>query len=56
MPAIAAARASGLATSPARSRRDTVFLRATQGDYDVVVAMYHDQGHIPIKLLAFEAA
>lgn len=32
---------------------DTVFLKAAQGQYDMVVAMYHDQGHIPVKLLAF---
>ena len=29
---------------------DTVFLRAIQGEFDLVVAMYHDQGHIPAKL------
>jgi 4-hydroxythreonine-4-phosphate dehydrogenase len=34
---------------------DTVFLRAVQGDFDIVVAMYHDQGHIPMKLLAFDS-
>jgi 4-hydroxythreonine-4-phosphate dehydrogenase len=34
---------------------DTVFLRATKGAYDVVVAQYHDQGHIPMKLLAFDS-
>ena len=34
---------------------DTVFLRATKGAYDIVVAMYHDQGHIPMKLLAFDS-
>lgn len=34
---------------------DTVFLKATQGQYDSVVAMYHDQGHIPMKLLAFDS-
>ncbi len=33
---------------------DTVFLRWHRGEYDAVVAMYHDQGHIPVKLLAFE--
>jgi len=33
---------------------DTVFLKAHKGQYDVVVAMYHDQGHIPTKLLAFD--
>ena len=32
---------------------DTVFLQAVQGKYDIVVAMYHDQGHIPLKLLGF---
>lgn len=32
---------------------DVVFLKAYKGDYDIVVAMYHDQGHIPLKLLAF---
>jgi 4-phospho-D-threonate 3-dehydrogenase / 4-phospho-D-erythronate 3-dehydrogenase len=33
---------------------DTVFLKAHKGKYDVVVAMYHDQGHIPMKMLAFD--
>lgn len=32
---------------------DTVFLQAHEGLYDMVVAMYHDQGHIPLKLLGF---
>ena len=32
---------------------DTVFTKAVGGFYDVVVAMYHDQGHIPIKLKGF---
>ena len=32
---------------------DSVFLRASQGEFDAVIAMYHDQGHIPIKLLGF---
>lgn len=32
---------------------DTVFLQAYEGQYDMVVAMYHDQGHIPLKLLGF---
>jgi 4-phospho-D-threonate 3-dehydrogenase / 4-phospho-D-erythronate 3-dehydrogenase len=35
---------------------DTVFNRAVKGDFDLVVAMYHDQGLIPIKLLAFDEA
>lgn len=34
---------------------DTVFLRAVKGDFDIVVAQYHDQGHIPVKLLAFDS-
>lgn len=33
---------------------DTVFLQASRGRFDVVIAMYHDQGHIPMKLLDFE--
>jgi len=32
---------------------DTVFVRAARGDFDVVVACYHDQGLIPVKLLSF---
>ncbi len=32
---------------------DSVFLRASQGEFDAVIAMYHDQGHIPVKLLGF---
>jgi 4-hydroxythreonine-4-phosphate dehydrogenase len=32
---------------------DIVFLQALKGKYDIVVAMYHDQGHIPLKLLGF---
>ncbi len=34
---------------------DTVFLRAYRGEFDIVVAMYHDQGHIPVKMLGFES-
>jgi 4-phospho-D-threonate 3-dehydrogenase / 4-phospho-D-erythronate 3-dehydrogenase len=33
---------------------DTVFLRAAAGDYDAVIAMYHDQGHIPSKFAGFD--
>jgi len=32
---------------------DTAFLRASKGEFDLVVAMYHDQGHIPLKMLGF---
>ncbi len=34
---------------------DTVFLHAINGKYDLVVAMYHDQGHIPLKLIGFSS-
>ena len=33
---------------------DTIFYRAARGSQDLIVAMYHDQGHIPMKLLEFE--
>ncbi len=33
---------------------DTVFTRAIRGEFDVVLAMYHDQGHIPVKVYGFE--
>lgn len=54
LPAVRAARARGLDVSDPQPP-DTVFLRATRGVYDIVVAMYHDQGHIPMKLLAFDS-
>ena len=53
-PAIEMARARGWTVSDPQPP-DTVFLRATRGEYDIVVAMYHDQGHIPMKLLAFDS-
>ena len=53
-PAIADARARGLNVS-APMPPDTIFLRAVNGEFDIVVAMYHDQGHIPMKLLAFDS-
>lgn len=34
---------------------DTLFFRARRGDFDIVVAMYHDQGHAPIKVLGLES-
>ena len=52
-PAVEAARARGMDVSDPQPP-DTVFLRATRGFYDIVIAMYHDQGHIPMKLLAFD--
>jgi 4-hydroxythreonine-4-phosphate dehydrogenase len=54
-PAIAACRARGAGVTGPFSG-DTVFLRAHRGEFDVVVACYHDQGLIPIKLLAFGEA
>lgn len=51
-PAIAAARAEGIdAEGPVPP--DTVFSKARGGWYDIVVAMYHDQGHIPLKVVGF---
>ena len=48
-PAIEAARSEGIdANGPVPS--DTVFNQAIDGKHDVVVAMYHDQGHIPVKV------
>ncbi|MGH2318630.1 4-hydroxythreonine-4-phosphate dehydrogenase PdxA [Planococcus sp. SE5232] len=34
---------------------DTLFFRTVRGDFDIVVAMYHDQGHAPVKVLGLEA-
>lgn len=52
-PAVAAARAEGIdAVGPISA--DTVFHRAYHGAFDLVVAQYHDQGHIPMKLVAFD--
>ncbi len=52
-PAVRASRDAGIdAEGPLPA--DTVFLKAVRGAYDIVVAMYHDQGHIPAKLLGFE--
>jgi 4-hydroxythreonine-4-phosphate dehydrogenase len=54
-PAVADAAGQGVAASgpwPA----DTVFVRALRGEFDAVVACYHDQGLIPVKLLAFGQA
>ncbi len=51
-PAIVQASGEGIAVSgpfPA----DTLFVRAARGEFDVVIAAYHDQGLVPVKLLAF---
>jgi len=55
IPAVEACRARGIDIAgplPA----DTVFVRAMRGDYDAVIACYHDQGLIPVKLVAFGRA
>jgi 4-hydroxythreonine-4-phosphate dehydrogenase len=52
-PAIAQLRAEGWHVSGPMSP-DTVFLRAAAGDFDTVIAMYHDQGHIPSKFAGFD--
>jgi 4-hydroxythreonine-4-phosphate dehydrogenase len=54
-PAIRACAAEGISVSGPHPA-DTVFVRAHRGEFDVVVACYHDQGLIPIKLLAFGKA
>jgi 4-phospho-D-threonate 3-dehydrogenase / 4-phospho-D-erythronate 3-dehydrogenase len=53
-PAVAACREKGWNVEgplPA----DTLFFRAQRGDFDLVVAMYHDQGHGPVKVLGLES-
>lgn len=54
-PAVLAARSKGIDVQGPISA-DTVFYRAYSGAFDLVVAQYHDQGHIPIKLVAFDTA
>ena len=54
-PAVRRLTESGIdATGPLPA--DTLFLRASRGEFDGVVAQYHDQGHIPIKLLGMHRA
>ncbi|RVV97347.1 4-hydroxythreonine-4-phosphate dehydrogenase PdxA [Mesobaculum littorinae] len=54
-PAVEAAQAEGIdAQGPISA--DTVYHRAYNGAFDLVIAQYHDQGHIPIKLVAFDSA
>jgi 4-hydroxythreonine-4-phosphate dehydrogenase len=54
-PAVEAARARGV-TIDGPFPGDTVFVRAARGEFDAVIACYHDQGLIPVKLLAFGKA
>ena len=52
-PAIETALAEGInAVGPVPA--DTVFLQGVRGDYDAILAMYHDQGHIAVKMYGFE--
>ena len=52
-PAVAAAVADGFdVVGPVPG--DTIFVKLRAGQYDAVIAMYHDQGHIPVKLLGFQ--
>ncbi len=52
-PAVAQAQAMGInAHGPISA--DTLFYRAYNGAFDLIVAQYHDQGHIPVKLVAFD--
>ncbi len=52
-PAIATARAEGIdASGPWPG--DTIFMRARRGEFDIVVAQYHDQGLIPVKYLGLD--
>jgi 4-hydroxythreonine-4-phosphate dehydrogenase len=53
VPAVEKVRAEGIdAQGPLPA--DTVFFRAVRGDFDLVVAMYHDQGHGPVKVLGLD--
>lgn len=55
IPAIEAAKASGI-TALGPFPPDTIFSKLAAGHYDICVCMYHDQGHIPTKLLGFDFA
>ncbi|WP_231188006.1 4-hydroxythreonine-4-phosphate dehydrogenase PdxA [Haladaptatus sp. DYF46] len=51
-PAVGEAREEGIDVEGPESP-DTVYVQAARGAYDCVVSMYHDEGHIPIKMLGF---
>ena len=51
-PAVERARAAGIDAEGPESP-DTVYVRAARGEFDCVISMYHDQGHIPVKMLGF---
>lgn len=52
-PAVRAGQAEGIACSGPYPP-DTVFRRMREGEFDAVIAMYHDQGHVPMKLVAMD--
>ena len=54
LPAVTTARAAGIDASGPWSP-DTVFARGAAGEFDCVIAAYHDQGHIPIKMLGLDS-
>jgi 4-hydroxythreonine-4-phosphate dehydrogenase len=54
-PAVARARASGIDVDGPIAA-DTLFARALGGEFDAVVAMYHDQGHVALKTIGFDRA
>ena len=53
LPAVEAAKSEGICVEGPISP-DVVFVKCQAGQYDIVVAMYHDQGHIPLKLSGFK--
>jgi 4-hydroxy-L-threonine phosphate dehydrogenase PdxA len=55
-PAIAALNAAGRGNFSGPAVPDAIFRDAARGQYDAVIAMYHDQGLIPLKLLDFDSA
>ena len=53
IPAVQAARAAGI-NADGPHPPDTFFAKAIAGAYDIAIAMYHDQGHIPVKIQGFK--
>jgi 4-hydroxythreonine-4-phosphate dehydrogenase len=53
-PAVAAARSAGLSVE-GPIPPDTIFHRMNRREFDLVIALYHDQGHIPLKLMGFDS-
>lgn len=54
-PAVAQLQADGVVSYAGPFSPDTIFFRAAGGEFDAVLCMYHDQGLIPLKLLAFDS-